>query len=125
MRPENKQFLRMDKQATQLKCCDQYTRTSILAVALETARHNEHIKDKRQLKLIIRSEVKKRMRKRYEVKKRMRKRYGAVGWVWFLWWVLPKVVEWFIVWYFNDQRLEANRKAELQQLIDQARGEMG
>jgi len=114
MRPENKQFLRMDKQATQLKCCDQYTRTSILAVALETARHNEHIKDKRQLKLIIRSEV----------KKRMRKRYGAVGWVWFLWWVLPKVVEWFIVWYFNDQRLEANRKAELQHLIDQARGEM-
>ena len=108
--------LRMQTAAKGLKVrgCDQYTINRINQIGLEVGELNEHIKDKRQLKLIIRNEV----------KKRMRKKYGAIGWAWFLWWILPKVVEWFVQWYFNDQRSEAKRKAKLQEMVDQARGEM-
>lgn len=41
---------------------------------------------------------------RIEAKKRFkRSQYNAIGWAWLLWWVLPKVIEWFLVWWFSRE----------------------
>jgi len=68
--------------------------TQILAQALNIARQNQHITSHYRLKRIIKQELRKNLR---------RSDYGFITWQIILWWILPKLIDWFIAWWFRDK----------------------
>jgi len=116
--------LRMQTAAKGLKVrgCDQYTINRINGIGLEIAELNPG-KSRAELKRIIKDEA----------KKRLRQKYGFISWGWFVLWVLPKVVEWFVVWLMRDRHEQINKAGRptqffpdacFQHKVDQARGDV-
>lgn len=68
--------------------------TQILAQALNIARQNQHITSHYRLKRILKQELRKNLR---------RGDYGFITWQIILWWLLPKLIDWFIAWWFRDK----------------------
>ena len=69
------------------------SQAQMLALALEVARENEHITDKRIMRGIVKTRI----------KNRMKGQYSFIGWQVILWWILPKLVDWFVLWWFRDK----------------------
>lgn len=69
-------------------------RTQILAQALNIARQNQHITSRYRLKRILKQELRKNLRKGD---------YGFITWQIIIWWLLPKLIDWFIAWWFRDK----------------------
>jgi hypothetical protein len=67
--------------------------SQLLGAALEVAREYEHVNNKRQFKWIVKREL----------KRKVKGQYTFITWQLILWWILPKLIEWFVVWWFQDK----------------------
>ena len=67
--------------------------TQMLGIALQVARENEDETDRRKLRRAIKARI----------KKRARDQFTFIGWQIVLWWLLPKLLDWFIAWWFRDK----------------------
>jgi len=67
--------------------------SQLLGSALEVARKYEHITNRRQFKWMVKREL----------KLKVRNQYSFITWQIILWWILPKLIEWFVIWWFKDR----------------------
>ncbi|QDV49560.1 hypothetical protein [Gimesia fumaroli] len=95
MSPDAAQNLRMQKAAgiTYGDSGDVYSRNTILAYALMSARNHRDVTNKRELKRLVKADVREQL---------SRDNYGIIDWTMLLWWVLPKLIEWFVTWWLED-----------------------
>lgn len=71
-------------------------RSLVLTWALNIARENRGL-SKRDLKRKIRREVRSKLKEQ---------KYGFITWQMLLWFLLPKLIDWFIVWWFSNSEYE-------------------
>lgn len=95
MNPDEEQNLRMQRAAgvTYGSSGNVYARNTILAYALESARYYRKVTNKNELKRLVKTDVRSKLK---------RENYGFIDWSIILWWVLPKLIEWFVTWWMND-----------------------
>lgn len=67
--------------------------TQMLGIALQVARENEDETDRKKLRRAIKARI----------KQRARGEFTFIGWQVVLWWILPKLIDWFIAWWFRDK----------------------
>ncbi len=119
----SEQKLRMQKAARGLKIrgCSQYTINRINKIGLEVAyRYVKHGPENSTL--ILKTEIERNIER--EFKEQHRNKYGVISWAWVVWFVLPKVIAWFVDWWINDMQEQQERtKQSFQHAIDRARGE--
>lgn len=95
---KNDQYSRMCKAAKSQIPAKKYAseQSQILGLAIKAGRKYADITDKTRFRRNVRREVRSELEKQ-------KSGYSFITWQIILWWILPKLIEWFVVWWFEDK----------------------
>jgi len=95
---KNDQYIRMCSAAKDEIPAGRYAseQSQILGLAIKAARKYADIEDQKRFRRNVRREVRSELAKQ-------RSGYSFITWQVILWWILPSLIEWFVVWWFKDK----------------------